>query len=94
MFVRPRGPEQGGVSEFVLSGSYTGVVLLLFSFTTFLRNAGERDLVRDHGALAVAQLLGGSPLRTAFRFRSSPESAVGLRISDSSSANLSWAQLD
>ena len=54
VFVRPRGPEQGGVSEFVLSGSYTGVVLLLFSFTTFLRNAGERDLVRDHGALAVA----------------------------------------
>ena len=52
----PKGPEQGGVSEFVLSGSYTGVVLLLFSFTTFLRNAGERDLVRDHGALAVAQV--------------------------------------
>ena len=42
------------VSEFVLSGSYTGVVLLLFSFTTFPRNDGERDLGHDRGALAVA----------------------------------------
>ena len=55
-------PEQGGVSGFVPSAGYVGVVLLLFSFTTFLRNAGERDLVRDHGALAVAHgPSGGDP---------------------------------
>ena len=50
----PWGPEQGGVSGFVLSAGYVGVVLLLFSFTTFPRNDGERDLGYDRGALAVA----------------------------------------
>ena len=50
----PWGPEQGGVSGFVLSAGYVGVVFLLFLFYYSSLNDGERGTRCARGALAVA----------------------------------------
>ena len=64
---KARGCTHGGQNKGVCRVLFCPLVMLVsfsyfFSFTTFPRNDGERDLGRDRGALAVAHgTAGGDP---------------------------------